>query len=51
MALAKLLEAPILHHMEAGIHEPPPVIEMEADLGVPFDPGDRINDHGAAHGD
>ena len=50
MALAKLLEAPILHHMETGISEPPIPIQMEADLGVPFDPGHRINDHRAAPG-
>src|SRR5579863_471110 len=48
-ALAHLLEAAKLRHMEFRRFHPPRLVELNRDLGVPLDPRHRLNDHGPAH--
>ena len=42
-ALAELLEAPVFGHMEAGGFYGAAGIQVDRDLGVPFNPGYRID--------
>ena len=47
--LAEGFEAAILHHMETAVDEMAVIVELQRDLGVTLNPGDRINDDGAGH--
>ena len=47
-ALAELLEAAELGDVEARVLDPPVFVQMQRDLGMAFDAGNRIDDDGAA---
>ena len=49
--LGDALEATELRDVEAGVSDLALLIELDGDLGVALDAGDRIDDDGAAHGD
>jgi hypothetical protein len=49
-ALAELLEAAELHHVELGVGHVPCVVQEDADLGVPLDAGHRVDYNALAHG-
>ncbi len=44
------LEAPELGHVELGVDHLARVVEVNGDLGVAFDPGDRVDDDRLCHG-
>ncbi len=49
-ALHDALEATELGDMEMGVHDLTLLIELDGDLGVALDPGDRIDGDGSTHG-
>ena len=44
-ALADALEAAELGHVEVGVLHLAAFVQLDRDLGVPLDPGDRIDDN------
>ena len=46
---AEGFEAAILHHMETAVDEMAVIVELQRDLGVTLNPGDRINHDSASH--
>ena len=49
-ALDDALEATELGHVELGVGHLALIVEVDGDLGVALDAGDRIDDDLAAHG-